>query len=62
MRHLLACAADLASPDASKQAMRCIANAILLVPAGRDVLVDIEGDELCTRLYIVSALLVPVPH
>lgn len=54
MRHFLAFASDLSNQDASKQAMRCIANAILLIPAGRDVLVDIEGDEFCTRLYIVS--------
>ncbi|CAE6471123.1 unnamed protein product [Rhizoctonia solani] len=38
--------------EASKQAMRCIANAILLVPAGRDTLVDLDGDEFCTRVYI----------
>jgi hypothetical protein len=33
--------------------MRCMANALLLIPAGRDNLVEIEGDEFCTRLYIV---------
>ncbi|KAG8740642.1 hypothetical protein FRC10_004100 [Ceratobasidium sp. 414] len=53
LRHFLAFASDLSSPDASKQAMRCIANAILLIPSGRETLVDIEGDEFCTRLYIV---------
>ncbi|KAG8771500.1 hypothetical protein FRC12_003577 [Ceratobasidium sp. 428] len=52
LRHFLAFASDLSNADASKQAMRCIANAILLVPSGRDTLVDIEGDEFCTRLYI----------
>jgi len=52
LRHFLAFASDLSNPDASKQAMRCIANAILLIPSGRDTLVDIEGDEFCTRLYI----------
>ena len=43
----------MSNVEASKQAMRCIANAILLIPAGRDNLVDIEGDEFCTRLYVV---------
>ncbi|QRW01343.1 Guanine nucleotide exchange factor synembryn protein [Ceratobasidium sp. AG-Ba] len=52
LRHFLAFAADLSSPEASKQAMRCMANALLLIPSGRDTLVDIEGDEFCTRLYI----------
>ncbi|KAG8692184.1 hypothetical protein FRC08_009956 [Ceratobasidium sp. 394] len=52
LRHFLAFASDLSNPDASKQAMRCIANAILLIPSGRETLVDIEGDEFCTRLYI----------
>ncbi|KAG9091665.1 hypothetical protein FRC06_000477 [Ceratobasidium sp. 370] len=52
LRHFLTFASDLSNPDASKQAMRCIANAILLIPSGRDTLVDIEGDEFCTRLYI----------
>ncbi|KAH7344119.1 guanine nucleotide exchange factor [Rhizoctonia solani] len=42
--------------EASKQAMRCIANAILLIPAGRDTLVDLEGDEFCTRIYITEGL------
>ncbi|KAB5592733.1 Synembryn-A [Ceratobasidium theobromae] len=52
LRHMLDLASDLGSPDASKQAMRCIANALLLVPTARDILVDLDGDELCTRLYI----------
>lgn len=56
MKHILDVAKDLSAlnTEASKQAMRCIANAILLVPAGRDTLVDLEGDEFCTRVYIVS--------
>ncbi|KAG9104632.1 hypothetical protein FRC07_009762 [Ceratobasidium sp. 392] len=52
LRHFLAFASDLSNPDVSKQAMRCMANAILLIPSGRETLVDIEGDEFCTRLYI----------
>ncbi|KAG8715407.1 hypothetical protein FRC11_004307, partial [Ceratobasidium sp. 423] len=58
MNHLLDVAKDLSTSnaEASKQAMRCIANAILLVPAGRDTLVDLDGDEFCTRIYINEGL------
>ncbi|ELU39698.1 Ric8 domain-containing protein [Rhizoctonia solani AG-1 IA] len=57
LSHFLDIAKDLSSnAEASKQAMRCIANAILLVPAGRETLVDLDGDEFCTRVYIVSLL------
>ncbi|KEP49439.1 guanine nucleotide exchange factor synembryn protein [Rhizoctonia solani 123E] len=54
LKHILDVAKDLSASnaEASKQAMRCIANAILLVPAGRDTLVDLDGDEFCTRVYI----------
>ncbi|CAE7153533.1 unnamed protein product [Rhizoctonia solani] len=54
MNHILNVAKDLSASnvEASKQAMRCIANAILLIPAGRDTLVELEGDEFCTRIYI----------
>ncbi|CUA77175.1 Synembryn-A [Rhizoctonia solani] len=54
MSRILDVAKDLSASnaEASKQAMRCIANAILLVPAGRDTLVDLDGDEFCTRVYI----------
>ncbi|KAJ1308320.1 hypothetical protein OPQ81_004031 [Rhizoctonia solani] len=54
LTHFLDVAKDLSASnaEASKQAMRCIANAILLVPAGRDTLVDLDGDEFCTRIYI----------
>ncbi|KAF8603417.1 hypothetical protein BDV93DRAFT_523195 [Ceratobasidium sp. AG-I] len=52
LRHFLAFASDLSAADASKQAMRCIANALLLIPAGRDNFVEVEGDEFCTRLLI----------
>ncbi|CAE6508954.1 unnamed protein product [Rhizoctonia solani] len=54
MNRILDVAKDLSASnaEASKQAMRCIANAVLLVPAGRDTLVDLDGDEFCTRVYI----------
>ncbi|CAE6472152.1 unnamed protein product [Rhizoctonia solani] len=54
MSRILDVAKDLSASnaEASKQAMKCIANAILLVPAGRDTLVDLDGDEFCTRVYI----------
>ncbi|CAE6384888.1 unnamed protein product [Rhizoctonia solani] len=53
LTHFLDIAKDLSSnAEASKQAMRCIANAILLVPAGRETLVDLDGDEFCTGVYI----------
>ncbi|KAF8759573.1 Guanine nucleotide exchange factor synembryn [Rhizoctonia solani] len=56
LSHFLDIAKDLSSnAEASKQAMRCIANAILLVPAGRETLVDLDGDEFCTRVYINEA-------
>ncbi|CAE6429147.1 unnamed protein product [Rhizoctonia solani] len=58
MNRFLDVAKDLSASniEASKQAMRCIANAILLIPAGRDTLVDLEGDEFCTRIYITEGL------
>ncbi|CAE6477003.1 unnamed protein product [Rhizoctonia solani] len=58
LNHFLDVAKDLSASnaEASKQAMRCIANAILLVPAGRDTLVDLDGDEFCTRIYINEGL------
>ncbi|CEL59232.1 Synembryn-B OS=Danio rerio GN=ric8b PE=2 SV=1 [Rhizoctonia solani AG-1 IB] len=56
LAHFLDVAKELSSDaEASKQAMRCIANAILLVPAGRERLVDLDGDEFCTRVYINEA-------
>jgi Guanine nucleotide exchange factor synembryn len=46
--------------EAAYEAMRCVANALLLIDAGRDTWLDIQGGEACVEMLEVSPCFIVV--
>ena len=45
--------------EAAYEAMRCVANALLLIDSGRDVWLDIQGGEACVEMLEVGSPCMP---